>query len=54
MYTIHPLLNIFSIGGVLLKNVEIVVVNIFSSDDLEERNNTLKEALIKHLSKELL
>jgi len=46
-------LNIFSRGGVFLKNTEVVVLNIFSSDDLEERNKALKEALIKHLSKEL-
>jgi hypothetical protein len=49
-----PPIEYYSTGGVFLKNTEVVVINIFSSEDLEERNNALKEALIKYLSKELL
>ena len=37
-----------------MKSTEVVVINIFKSDDLEERNKLVKEILVKHLSKELL
>ena len=50
---IYPLVNTLSRGGVLLKDTKVVVINIFKSEDTEERDKTLKEILIKHLSKEL-
>lgn len=49
-YHLSPLLNIISRGGVLLKNTEVVVINIFKSDDSQERDKMVKEILVKHLT----
>ena len=35
-----------------MKNTKVVVINIFKSEDVETRDEALKEILIKHLSKE--